>query len=133
MADFITEFKKKAQSKTLTRADMLARCIYKAINAKSEDKITVLHALVQKAFTAGSVRPDRKYPYQAVDLAAYDLAWDMRGRYVFDTKTSTQKKGPGKIIGIEISELLSEEDLDKFKEMCKIVDQYGYKHHYDKF
>ncbi len=120
MTNFIDTFKAKAHSKTLTAADMIALCIYKTVKAKSEDKTTILTHFLKKSFTAGKVRPDRQYPYQAITNAMYYFNGQIR---------SGKRWGPdgwietaGKLLGEEITDMLTEEELLTFRELATTID-----------
>lgn len=51
MEDFIKIWKDKANKKSNTASDMVAYCILKAINAKSQDKEEILKYFLNRAFT----------------------------------------------------------------------------------
>ena len=120
MTNFITTFKAKARSKSLTAADMIALCIYKTVKAKSEDKAEILKFFHKKAFTAGKIRPDRQYPYQAITNAMYYFnrqlragkRWSPNGWY----ETS------GQVLDVEVKDILSEEELLTFRELAAMIE-----------
>lgn len=116
---FITTFKAKAHSKTLTAADMIALCIYKTVKAKSEDKSTILTHFLKKAFTPGKVRPDRQYPYQAITNAMYYFNGQLRAgkRWGQDGWYETE----GKLLGEEITDLLTPEEITLFRELASSI------------
>lgn len=117
---FITTFKAKAYSKTLTAADMIALCIYKTVKAKSEDKSTILTHFLKKAFTPGKVRPDRQYPYQAITNAMYYFNGQLRAgkRWGADGWYETE----GKLLGEEITDLLTPEEITLFRELASSIE-----------
>jgi hypothetical protein len=123
MTNFITTFKAKAHSKNLTAADMIALCIYRTVKAKSEDKATVLNYFLKKAFSAGHIRPDRLYPYQAITNAMYDLNSQLRVGKVWTSNGWIESKG--RVLGEDITTLLSEEENILFRELaCSINPDY---------
>lgn len=125
MKNFKTIFKTKAQAKDLTSADMLALCIYRTIKAKSEDKAVILDYFIKKAYTAGSIRSDRPYPYHAVSNAWYSLNWQSRpGRKWTGEKFEETK---GRVLGETIDELFDENEVIMFRELLATVENYGYK------
>lgn len=119
MTNFINTFKAKAHSKTLTATDIVALCIYKAVRAKSDDKVTILNHFLKKSFTAGKVRPHRPYPYHAITHAMYYLngqiragkRWSIEGWY--DTN--------GKLLGKEITDLLTPEEEKTFRDLAAVI------------
>ena len=120
MINFIDTFKAKAHSKTLTAADMIALCIYKTVKAKSEDKTTILTHFLKKAFTPGKVRPDRQYPYQAITNAMYYFNGQLRAgkRWGADGWYETE----GKLLGEEITDLLTPEEITLFRELASSIE-----------
>ena len=123
MTNFITTFKGKAHNKNLTAADMLALCIYKTINAKSEDKATILTHFLKKTFTPGSVRSDRPYPYHAISNAVYYLNGHLRAGKRWGDNGWYETNG--KLLGEEVTDLLAEEKIVLFRELTgSIVPDY---------
>lgn len=120
MTNFITTFKAKAHSKSLTAADMIALCIYKTIKAKSEDKAVILKHFLKKSFSAASMNGSRLYPYHAITLAMYYLnhqiksgkKWGAEGWY------ETQ----GRLLNVEIGEILTEEEQVQFRELAAMIE-----------
>jgi hypothetical protein len=119
MTNFTNTFKAKAHSKSLTSSDMLALCIYRTVKAKSEDKTAILTHFLKKSFTAGKVCAHRQYPYQSITLAMYYLNGQLRTgkRWSPDGWYETN----GKILGEEITDLLTEEEEKAFREVATIV------------
>jgi hypothetical protein len=66
MKNFKEIWAEKAQSKNITRDDMIEYCIIKTIKAKSEDKEEVFKYYLTKAFTPGRVCAHRWHPYQTI-------------------------------------------------------------------
>jgi len=126
MTKFITTFKAKAHSKTLTAADMLALCIYRTVKAKSEDKATILDYFVKKSFTPGKVCEHRNYPYQCVSNAQHDLNWQMRPSKRWDG-TQYHITSNGRLLDQPIEELLDSEEEALFRELHASLSNYGYK------
>jgi hypothetical protein len=125
MKNFKTTFKTKAKAKNLTSADMLALCIYRTIKAKSEDKAVILDYFIKKAYTAGSIRSDRPYPYHAVSNAWFYLSRQSRpGRKWTGEKFEETK---GTVLGESIDELFDENEVIMFRELLATVENYGYK------
>lgn len=116
---FITTFKAKAHSKNLTAADMIALCIYKTVKAKSEDKSTILTHFLKKSFTPGKVRPDRQYPYQAITNAMYYFNGQLRAGKRWGAAGWYETNG--KLLGEEITDLLTPEEELAFRELASIV------------
>ncbi len=127
MTNFITTFKTKAKNKSLTSADMLALCIYRTIKAKSEDKAVILDYFIKKTFSAGAVRPHRPYPYHAVSKAWYYLNYQSRPGKRWNTEKNAYDTTDGNLLGVNIDELLDENEVKMFRELLTTVDQYGYK------
>lgn len=119
MTNFIDTFKAKAHSKTLTAADMIALCIYKTVKAKSEDKTTILTHFLKKSFTAGKVRPDRQYPYWAITNAMYYLNGQLRCGKRWSPEGWYETNG--KLLGIEITDILTPEEETVFRELASMV------------
>ena len=119
MTNFITTFKAKANSKSITAADMVALCIYKTIKAKSEDKTTILTHFLKKSFTAGKVRPDRQYPYQAITNTMYYFNGQLRAGKRWSPEGWYETNG--KLLGEEITNLLSSEEELAFRELASMV------------
>lgn len=116
MTNFIDTFKAKAHSKTLTAADMIALCVYKTTMAKSDDKPTILKHFLKKAFTAGKIRPDRQYPYQAI----------MNNLPTFHGRLRPAKRWgeecPGLVLDTKITELLTSEEISVYREVANMID-----------
>ena len=122
MTTFIETFKAKAHSKTLTAADMIALCVYKTVKAKSEDKPTILTHFLKKAFTAGKVCAHRQYPYQSI--------WD-RGYSFFGQLRPAKRWGedcPGLVLDTKVTELLTEEEIVKFRELANMLSANYYEY-----
>lgn len=119
MTNFINTFKAKAHSKTLTAADMIALCVYKTAMAKSEDKAAVLNYFLKKSFTAGHIRPDRLYPYQSITNAMLNLNSQLRVGKVWTSNGWIESKG--RILGEDITTLLSEEEIILFRELASSI------------
>lgn len=119
MTNFITTFKAKAHSKNLTAADMIALCIYKTVKAKSEDKAAILNYFLKKSFNAGHIRPDRIYPYQAITNAMYYLNGQLRAGKRWSENGWIDTKG--KLLGEEITNLLTEEEIVLFRELASSI------------
>ena len=120
MTNFITTFKAKARSKSLTAADMIALCIYKTVKAKSEDKAEILKFFLKKAFTAGHIRPDRLYPYQAITNAMYYFNGQLRAGKRWGENGWVETNG--KLLGEEITDLLTEEEIVLFRELASSIE-----------
>jgi hypothetical protein len=120
MTNFITTFKAKAHSKNLTAVDMIALCIYKTIKAKSEDKATILTHFLKKSFTPGKVRPDRQYPYQAITNAMYYFNGQLRAGKKWGAKGWYETEG--QLLGKEITDLLSPEEITLFRELASSIE-----------
>ena len=120
MKNFINTFKAKAHSKELTCADMIALCIYRTMKAKSEDKSIILTHFLKKTFTAGKVCAHRQWPYQTISLTMYYLNSDLRPRRRW-TPDGFRHKTNGKLLGEEITDLLTEEEEKAFRELATIV------------
>lgn len=120
MTNFITTFKAKAHSKSITAADMIALCIYKTVKVKSEDKPTILKHFLTKAFTAGKVCAHRQYPYQTITNTMYYFNGQLRAgkRYQID---GTWKDVPGYVLGTEVTNVLSEDELLTFRELAAMI------------
>ena len=116
MTKFIDTFKAKAHSKNLTAADMIALCIYKTVKAKSEDKAEILTYFLKKSFTAGHIRPDRLYPYQAITNAMYDLNNQLRVGKRWTENGWIESNGF--LLSEKITDLLTEEEIVKFRELA---------------
>lgn len=125
MTNFKNTFKTKAQNKNLSRADMLALCIYRTIKAKSEDKAVILDYFIKKTFSAGAVRSDRPYPYHAVSNAYYDLNYQSRNGRRWNGEKFEETKG--NLLGVKIDEMLDENEVIMFRELIATVENYGYK------
>lgn len=119
MTTFITTFKAKAHSKSLTAADMIALCIYKTIKAKSEDKVEILKYYLKKSFTAGMIRPHRQYPYHAITNAMYYLNHQLRAGKKWGAEGWFETNG--KLLGLEITDLLTTEEETAFRELATMV------------
>ena len=119
MTNFIETFKTKAHSKNLTVQDMIALCIYRTVKAKSEDKATILTHFLKKAFSAGKVCAHRQYPYQTITNAMYSFNGQLRGgrRWYNDG----WKEVNGFVLGVEVTEVLTEEELLKFRELAAMI------------
>jgi len=120
MTNFITTFKAKAHSKSITAADMIALCIYKTMKAKSEDKAVILKHFLKKAFSAGKMCGHRLYPYQAITNAMYGFDWQLRPgkRYQID---GTWKEVSGFVLGTEVTNVLSDDELLTFRELAAMI------------
>ena len=66
-------WKEKARDKNITRSDVVAYCILRTINAKSENKEEILKYFLDKAFSPGKICQHRPTPYHARDLAISEL------------------------------------------------------------
>lgn len=119
MTKFIETFKAKAHSKNLTAADMIALCIYKTITAKSEGKATILKHFLRKTFTAGSIRPDRQYPYQAITNAMYYFNGRLRAGKKWTANGWIESNG--EILGVDITTLLTEEEIVLLRELASSI------------
>lgn len=120
MTNFITTFKTKAHSKNLTAADMIALCIYKTIKAKSEDKATILKHMLRKSFSAGRVCAHRPYPFFTITNTMCYLNGQLRSgkRWGPEGWFETQ----GMVLGIEVIEILTEEELIQFRELASMIE-----------
>jgi len=119
MSTFITTFKTKAKNKTLTAADIIALCVYKTMKAKSEDKVTILKHFLTKSFTPGKVCAHRQYPYQSITNNMYGFKHKLRGGRVWIN--DSWKQTNGWILNTEITELLTEEEIVKFRELAAMI------------
>jgi len=119
MTNFINTFKAKAHSKNLTCADMIALCIYRTVKAKSEDKETILKHFLTKSFSAGKVCAHRQYPYQAITNAMYGFNHRLRGGRIW--MDNAWKQTSGIVLGVEVTEVLTEEELLKFRELAAMI------------
>ena len=120
MTKFIKTFKAKAHSKTLTCADMIALCIYRTVKAKSEDKVTILKHFLKKSFTAGKMWGHRLYPYQTITNTMYSFNGQLRaGRRWYP---DGWKDVNGFVLGIDVTELLTDEELSQFRELAAMID-----------
>lgn len=120
MTNFIETFKTKAHSKNLIVQDMIALCIYRTIKAKSEDKETILKHFLKKAFTAGAVCAHRQYPYQAITNGMYGFNHKLRGGRIWIE--GVWKQTTGYVLGVEVTEILTEEELLKFRELAAMIE-----------
>lgn len=121
MTNFIETFKAKAHSKNLTCADIIALCIYRTVKAKSEDKTAILTHFLKKSFTAGKMCGHRLYPYQAITNAMYSFNhWLGAGRRWHPT--DGWKLSNGMVLGVDVNELMTEEELLKFRELAAMID-----------
>ena len=119
MTNFIETFKAKAHSKNLTCADMIALCIYRTVKAKSEDKTAILTHFLKKSFTAGKVCAHRQYPYQSITNAMYGFNGQLRaGRRWY---AAGWKEVNGFVLGVDVSEIMTEEELLKFRELAAMI------------
>jgi len=118
MTNFITAFKAKAHSKSITAADMIALCIYKTMKAKSEDKATILKHFLTKTFTGGKVCAHRQYPYQSITNNLWYLnlgpcrRWD--GTKFVETS--------GTVLGVPMDEMFDETEIEQLREIRKMID-----------
>ena len=119
MTKFIETFKAKAHSKNLTAADMIALCIYKTINAKSEDKATILTHFLKKSFTPGKICAHRQYPYQSISLAMYYLNGQLRTGKRWSSEGWFETNG--KLLGQEINDLLTVEEEQSFRNLASMI------------
>jgi hypothetical protein len=119
MTKFITTFKAKAHSKTLTAADMIALCVYKTVKAKSEDKATILTYFLKKSFSPGKIRPDRQYPYQAITNSMYYFNGQLRAGKKWTANGWIESNG--EILGVDITTLLTEEEVVQFREIASSI------------
>lgn len=119
MTKFIETFKAKANSKTLTAADMIALCIYKTVKAKSEDKPIILKHFLKKSFTAGKIRPDRQYPYQAITNAMYYFNRQLRAGKRWGENGWYETNGY--VLGVDIKNILADEEEISFRELAAVV------------
>jgi hypothetical protein len=119
MKNFINTFKAKAHSKELTCADMIALCIYRTVKAKSEDKETILKHFLTKSFSAGKVCAHRQYPYQSIINAMYGFNGQLRARKRW--YADGWKQVNGFVLGVEVTEVLTEEELLKFRELAAMI------------
>ena len=119
MTNFINTFKAKAHSKNLTCADMIALCIYRTVKAKSEDKETILKHFLKKSFTAGKVCDHRQYPYQSIINAMYGFNGGLRGGRIWINGNWNMSKGI--VLGVKVTEVLTEEELLKFRELAAMI------------
>jgi hypothetical protein len=119
MTTFIKTFKTKAKNKNITAADIIALCIYKTMKAKSEDKATIIKHFLTKSFTPGKVCAHRQYPYQAITNAMYGFNHRLRGGRVWIN--DSWKQTNGWVLGIEITEILTEEELLTFRELATMI------------
>lgn len=120
MTKFIETFKNKARTKAITAADMIALCIYKTVKAKSEDKETILKSFLKKAFSAGKVCAHRQYPYQTITNTMWYLNSQLRAGKRWTPTGWIESKG--KLLDVEVTELLSEEELTTFRELAAIIE-----------
>ena len=119
MTNFINTFKAKAHSKNLTCADMIALCIYRTVKAKSEDKETILKYFLTKSFSAGKVCAHRQYPYQSIINAMYNFNNRLRGSRIWMDGVWKQRNGI--VLGVEVTEVLTEEELLMFRELAAMI------------
>lgn len=117
---FIEAFKDKARNKQISSADILARCLYKAVKAKGENKEEIATGLIKKAFTEASIKPHRPHPYHAVHLTTYYAERRLRDlRRWEDGKFVTQ---PSEILpGVMTNEIFNDEELALFKSLLEKV------------
>ncbi len=90
----ITIWKEKAHNKSITRADMVAYCILKAMHCKSENKEELVKIFCNRAF-----RPKQSGEYQGFELAKSELRREIMYRET--------------ILGSK--ELYEEVDIDQFR------------------
>jgi len=119
MTNFTETFKAKAHSKNLTCADMIALCIYRTVNAKSEEKTAILTHFLKKSFTAGKVCAHRQYPYQSIINAMYGFNHRLRGGRIWIE--GEWKQTNGMVLGVDVNELMTEEELLKFRELAAMI------------
>lgn len=119
MTNFINTFKAKAHSKNLTCADMIALCIYRTVKAKSEDKTAILTHFLTKSFSAGKVCAHRQYPYQSIINAMYGFNHRLRGGRIW--MNDGWKQTTGMVLGVEVTEILTEEELLMFRELAAMI------------
>lgn len=120
MTNFITTFKAKANSKSITAADMVALCIYKTIKAKSEDKAVILKHFLKKSFSAGRVCSHRPYPYFTITNTIYYLNNQIRSGKKWGAEGWYETQG--KLLDVEINELLTEEEQVLFRELAAMIE-----------
>lgn len=77
-------WKEKARKKETTRADVVARCILRALTAKSSSKLEILADGIDKAFTAGYKKYHR--PYYALELACSELRSQLSSKLILGSK-----------------------------------------------
>lgn len=117
---FIEAFKNKARNKEISSADILIRCIYKAVKAKGENKEEIVTGLIKKAFTAAAVKSHRPHPYHAVHLASYYV--DRRLRDVRRWDGAKFVMQPSEILpGVMTNEIFNDDELALFKSLLEKV------------
>lgn len=118
MHKFIETFKTKAHAKAITCEDMIALCIFRTIKSKQAiDRKEILAYHLKKAFTAGGLRPDRRYPYQAimnerVYMKTHNRRWD-------GTKFVEQ---PALLLGVLITDLFDEDEIAEYRVVLEMID-----------
>lgn len=101
MKNFKNLWVAKAQTKTITSADMLTHCILRAIQAKSENKLFIAKYFVGKAFS-----PRSGWDYSAV-------------KYARNAVDSNLKWGD-KVLGLPSSEIFeSDDEKELFKTLLE--------------
>jgi len=117
MIDFITTFKAKAHSKSITAADVIALCIYKTMKAKSEDKATILKHSLTKSFTPGKVCAHRQYPYQCIINNFWYMnfgpcrKWDGT-KYIMTSGTA---------LGVQLDEMFDEQEIEQLRAIRAMI------------
>lgn len=80
-------WKEKARNKNINRRDVVAYCILRAVNAKSENKEEILKYFLLRSFSPGKVCSHRPTPYHALELAVQELNREVLYRdSIFESK-----------------------------------------------
>lgn len=116
--NFVEYFKNTANAKQLTSAHMFALCVYKTVRAKSENKKEILDYFIKRTFTAGAVKAHRNHPYQAAIAAHEQLNGWTRPTRVW-IKNEGFKEFQSYFFGYELTELMSEEEAEMFKNLIR--------------
>lgn len=116
---YITTWKKLANEKKLHRIDFYYRAIFLACNSKSNQKFEVAHILLEKYFSPiknkNKIESNGNDPFFAINI---------NDNYLFMRQQTVRGKySDATLLGEPISNFMTEEEFQEFKELSLKIDR----------
>lgn len=121
MVDWKFAWKKLANRKTIKPIHMVQYCVMKALKSKADDKIDLMHRLLEKTFTpVTNKRKISNGSYRYFPLVGFNLRESRirQSRYNFAIKSYDEVKT---VFDTDATQLLSDEEIVQFDKMIGTI------------